>query len=61
MIISPPLLKVKQDDETDAAWIERILTVVDRRGYRSTVMVRGMAEYIYVRLTKEGLLRACGR
>lgn len=33
MIISPPLLKVKQDDETDAAWIERILTVVDRRGY----------------------------
>lgn len=61
MIISPPLLKVKQADETDAAWIERILTVVNRRGYPVNGYGRGMAEYIYVRLTKEGLLRACGR
>lgn len=33
MIISPPLLKAKDAHETDAAWIERVMTVVDRRGY----------------------------
>lgn len=53
MIISPPLLKVKQDDETDAAWIERILTVVDRRGYP----VNGYGSWhggIHIRQTDEG-------
>ncbi|RQN01543.1 M23 family metallopeptidase [Pantoea ananatis] len=33
MIISPPLLKAKDAHETDAAWIERVMIVVDRRGY----------------------------
>lgn len=53
MIISPPLLKVKQADETDAAWIERILTVVNRRGYP----VNGYGSWhggIHIRQTDEG-------
>ncbi len=33
MIISPPFLKAKNAHETDAAWIERVMTVVDRRDY----------------------------
>ncbi|POD89246.1 hypothetical protein BV924_22960 [Pectobacterium odoriferum] len=33
MIISPPLLKAKEAHETDAVWIERVMTEVDRRGY----------------------------
>ena len=33
MIISPPLLKAKDATETDATWIERVMTVAERRGY----------------------------
>lgn len=61
MIISPPLLKAKDAHETDAAWIERVMTVVDRRGYP----VNGYGSWhggIHIRQTDEGdLLRACGR
>ncbi|MBD8252013.1 M23 family metallopeptidase [Pantoea agglomerans] len=33
MIISPPFLKAKNVHESDAAWIERVMAVVDRRDY----------------------------
>jgi len=33
MIISPPLLKAKNATETDAAWIERVMAVAERRGF----------------------------
>ncbi|WP_407075089.1 M23 family peptidase [Pantoea sp. Morm] len=33
MIISPPLLKAKEAHETDVAWIERVMTVVDGRDF----------------------------
>lgn len=33
MIISPPLLKAKDATETDATWIERVMTVAERRGF----------------------------
>ncbi|MEN4561385.1 M23 family metallopeptidase [Pantoea agglomerans] len=53
MIISPPLLKAKDAHETDAAWIERVMTVVDRRGYP----VNGYGSWhggIHIRQTDEG-------
>ncbi|MDI3363338.1 M23 family metallopeptidase [Pantoea sp. V108_6] len=53
MIISPPLLKAKDAHETDAAWIERVMTVVDRRGYP----VNGYGSWhggIHLRQTDEG-------
>lgn len=53
MIISPPLLKAKEARETDAAWIERVMTVVDRRGYP----VNGHGSWhggIHIRQTDEG-------
>ncbi|KAB8312826.1 M23 family peptidase [Erwinia endophytica] len=53
MIISPPLLKAKEAHETDAAWIERVMTVVDRRGYP----VNGHGSWhggIHIRQTDEG-------
>ncbi|MNG62921.1 hypothetical protein D3C79_211320 [compost metagenome] len=33
MIISPPLLKAKDATETDATWIERMMTVAEHRGF----------------------------
>ena len=33
MIISPPLLKAKDATETDATWIERVMTAAERRGF----------------------------
>ncbi len=33
MIISPPLLKAKGATETDATWIERVMTEAERRGF----------------------------
>jgi len=53
MIISPPLLKAKDAHETDAAWIERVMTVADRRGYP----VNGYGSWhggIHIRQTDEG-------
>ena len=53
MIISPPLLKAKDAHETDAAWIERVMTVVDRRGYP----VNGYGSWhggIHIRQTDKG-------
>ncbi|QCR36852.1 M23 family metallopeptidase [Nissabacter sp. SGAir0207] len=53
MIISPPLLKAKDAHETDAAWIERVMTVVDRREYP----VNGYSSWhggIHIRQTDEG-------
>ncbi|WP_312829734.1 M23 family metallopeptidase, partial [Pantoea anthophila] len=53
MIISPPLLKAKDAHETDTAWIERVMTVVDRREYP----VNGYGSWhggIHIRQTDEG-------
>lgn len=33
MIISPPILKSRNADESDAAWIERVMQTASRRGY----------------------------
>ncbi len=53
MIISPPLLKAKKAHETDAAWIERVMAVVEHRDFP----VNGYGSWhggIHIRQTDEG-------